>query len=115
MPAEKLVPLYKQARIGLNVHPSYGVGNRRTYALAANGVMQLSDQPRLMSSLYEPDREVILFDSFEDAVDKANYYLNHDDERKDIAANAFDKIMSLYSEPGIFDRLTTRVLQEMTR
>ena len=68
-----------------------------------------------MSSLYERDREVILFESFEDAVARADYYLNHDDERKNIAANAFDKVMSLYSEPGIFDRLMTQVLQEMTR
>lgn len=50
----------------------------------------LSDTEEL-PEIYEPGAEVEYFTSQEELIDKAGYYLEHDDERKAIALRGYER------------------------
>lgn len=114
LPDDRLVATYLSAKIGINTHLSYGVGNRRMYALPANGVLQVCDQPALASRLFEPDREIICFDTLDEAVEKIEYYLAHDDERKEVAAAGYRRVIKDYKDEIIFRRAMAKVKEAMS-
>ena len=41
---------------------------------------------------FEPDEEVVFYSSYDELLEKVDYYLNHDEERKRIARNAQQKV-----------------------
>jgi len=101
--------IYLRTKIGFNMHLSEKpteTGNMRMYEVPAHGMMLLCDKAALDAHerIFEPDREAVFYDSTEDAIDKAAYYLAHDGERVEIAWNGFRRARRDYD----FDR---RLLQ----
>jgi spore maturation protein CgeB len=92
---EEYVPLYQRAKIGFNVHNrgDYTVGSYRLFELPANGVMQISDGGRFLSSFFNVGEEIVAYRQADDLIDKIRYYLAHDDERQRIALAGFRKVM----------------------
>ena len=41
---------------------------------------------------FEPDEDIVFYTSYEELLDKTEFYLNHDSERKRIAQNAYEKV-----------------------
>ena len=41
---------------------------------------------------FVPDEDFVYYESIEDAVEKAGYYLAHEDERRQIAENGYRKV-----------------------
>jgi spore maturation protein CgeB len=105
---EEYVPLYQRSRIGINVHNRgmYTVGSFRLLELPANGVMQISDGGPYLSSWFDVGREVVGYDEADDLVAKITYYLDHEEERAQIAAAGYRAVMQRH-------RLRTR-MQEAT-
>ncbi|MGA2938573.1 MAG: glycosyltransferase [Syntrophobacteraceae bacterium] len=86
--------LYRNAEINLNLHSSmdpYTIGgdfvNPRTFELAGMGCFQLSDRRELLPPLYDED-EVVQFADEAELIEKIEYYLDHEGERKEVARNA---------------------------
>lgn len=101
--AESLkIPLYQRTKIGPNFHNSTGPINYRTYTLPANGVMQLCDNKSNLGKIFELDKEVVGFDTIDECIDKCHYYLSHDDERRHIAAEGFERAKRDYNEYEVF-------------
>jgi spore maturation protein CgeB len=98
LPAEDKLPLYTHTKIGWNIHNSVGPVNLRTYALPANGVMEICDNKCRLGQLFELGKEVIGFDTIEECIDLTHYYLAHDQERKEIAARGFERARRDYNE-----------------
>jgi len=96
IPPEKLVSLYQECKIGINIHMSYGPSNLRMYQLPANGVMQICDCPEGLGQVFEIGKEVVTYYSVEEAIELIKYYLEHDEERKKIAAAGFKRTMKDY-------------------
>jgi len=85
---------YYRTKIGLNMHLSDSpreTGNMRMYEVPAHGMMLLCDKAGLNAHerIFEPDTEAVYYDSTADAIEKAEYYLNHDEEREKIARAGF--------------------------
>lgn len=59
---QEYVPLYRRAKIGVNVHNrgDYTVGSYRLFDLPANGVMQISDGGRHLQAYYNVGEEIDL-------------------------------------------------------
>lgn len=87
LPADAYVPLYCHSKLGFNVHNRgmYTVGSYRLFELPANGVMQISDGGAYLKDFYEPGKEIVAYDSAEELVEKLVYYLEHEEERIQIA------------------------------
>jgi spore maturation protein CgeB len=65
-------------------------GNRdeqdsRTFEIPACGVFMLAENSDLHSSLFEPDKEAVFFETKKELLEKITYYLSHVEERETIA------------------------------
>jgi spore maturation protein CgeB len=81
--------LLHDARISLNRHIAEAEGhanNMRLYEGTGVGSMLLTDAGSNLPDLFEPGREVITYAGVDDLVEKARYYLAHEEERLVIAA-----------------------------
>lgn len=77
-----------RSRIVLNSHlDSTGdwATNQRLFEVTGVGSLLLTDQKRNMPDLFEPDREAVTYSSVEELVEKVAYYLEHEEERREIA------------------------------
>lgn len=64
--------------------------------LASGGFLLSNFQPEL-AEYFENEKEVVLYDSLEDAVEKAAFYLAHEDFRSQIAQNGMAKVHEEFS------------------
>jgi spore maturation protein CgeB len=76
------------AKIAVNRHIDAAEGhanNMRLYEATGAGALLVTDRGSNLSELFEPGREVVVYDDADDLVEKVRYYLAHDDERLAIA------------------------------
>lgn len=106
--------LLRRARIGPNVHNSTGPINFRLFQLPANGVMQICDNKRHLGQVYELGKEVVGFDTVDEGIDLCRYYLEHDDERRRIAAAGWRRVRRDYTEVAVFKRALNLIERHRT-
>ena len=97
--------LYWRTRIGFNMHVSdtpTETGNMRMYEVPAHGAMQLCDKAArdAHAQIFAPDTEAVYYDSVEDAIEKAEYYLTHEEERFAIARAGCERFWADYEWEG---------------
>lgn len=106
---EERVPLLQRTKLGVNIHNSTGPINVRTYALPANGVLQICDNKAHLNGIFEIGKEVAGFDNINEAIDLARYFLAHDDERRTVAAAGFLRATRDYHEAAVWERAMTEI------
>jgi spore maturation protein CgeB len=77
-----------QSRITLNHHgntPPYA-NNMRLFEATVMGTLLVTDWKQNLHEMFEPGKEVVAYRSAEECADLIKYYLEHEDERKRIAA-----------------------------
>ena len=57
-----------------------------------------------MGKIFELNNEAIGFDTVEECIDLCRYYLDHDKERRLIAANGWRRVVTDYNEISVFRR-----------
>jgi spore maturation protein CgeB len=78
-----------RSRIVVNRHIDVAEGhanNMRLYEATGSGALLLTDPGRNLGELFEPGAEVVVYDGADDLVAKLRRLLEHDDERRRIAA-----------------------------
>lgn len=81
--------LLARAKIALNRHIDVAdnyANNMRIYEATGMGALLLTDAKRNLSELFEPGREVVSYADDDELVERVWYYLEHEDERAEIAA-----------------------------
>jgi hypothetical protein len=76
------------SKIALNRHIDAAEGhanNMRLYEATGTGALLVTDRGSNLAELFEPGREVVVYDSADDLVDKVRHYLANDAERVAIA------------------------------
>ncbi len=123
IPDSELVGIYQRSKIGINLHlgniddiHEFGCsgGNLRTTQLPANGVMQISGCKNGVKNLFEVGEEIVCFDDLDKAVRLVRYYLEHDDERKEIAANGFIRAIRDYKCEYTFNAALSKITSAMS-
>jgi spore maturation protein CgeB len=112
LPEPERVPLLQKTKIGINIHNSTGPINFRTYYLPANGVMQICDNKAHLGKIFVLGTEVIGYDGIEEAIEMCRYYLEHDEERREIAAAGWKRATTDYDEVSAF-RFMTQAIEEL--
>ncbi len=64
--------------------------------LGAGGFLLTNYQIEL-GDFFENEKDLVYFDSLDDMMRKAEYYLNHEDERRTIAQNGFEKVRQYHT------------------
>jgi spore maturation protein CgeB len=104
-----LETLYRQTRIGWNLHNSTGPINQRTFMLAAWGVLQICDNRTGLGQLYHLGDEALGFDTIDEAIDLTRHWLPRDEQRKRITANAFDRFWRDYHPTVVWQRIVQQL------
>lgn len=101
--------VFKLSRI--NVNPTLkcirsGIPLRALDILGSGGLLFSNYQAEL-TEYYEPGSDIVIYESMDDAVDKAGYYLEHEEERCRIVTNGFQKT----AEHFPFQKQLTKIFQ----
>jgi len=110
--------MHMRSKIALNFcyHPNGGAQVKgRVFEVLLCGSMLLEAENAETAKFFVPMIDYVPFSNEKDLVDKVKYYLAHDDEREEIAANGHKKIQEKYSGEmwwkTIFDRLSEEAKQ----
>lgn len=85
----------------------YGEITRRIFEGAAVGKMVLTDRLPLETRLHElliEDQDIVYYNDAQDAINKINYYISHDQDRERIALNGYNKVMTEHSVKARVDQ-----------
>lgn len=78
----------QRSRVSLNTHidisPTHA-SNMRLYEATGVGSCLLTDSKSNLQDLFQPDAEIVVYNNWEECVEKVNYLLAHDDVRRSIA------------------------------
>lgn len=91
--------VFKLSKINLNMSLKIiqsGISLRLLDIMGAGGFV-LSNYQIELAEYFENEKEVVMYESIEDAYDKATFYLTHDDIRTTIAQNGYKKAKEQFS------------------
>ncbi|MCP4150519.1 MAG: glycosyltransferase [bacterium] len=76
------------SKLTFNIHVEMAidcVGNMRMFEATGVGTCLITDTGKNMTELFEPDTEIVTYDSIDDCIEKINYLRGHEKERTQIA------------------------------
>jgi spore maturation protein CgeB len=90
--------VYNFSRINLSINQGITMHQRLSECGLAGGFMMVANHPEERDWLpakryFTPDKEIVLFDSSADLIEKCRYYLAHDQQRLDIAASMHERCL----------------------
>lgn len=93
----------------LNLNPTLkciqsGIPLRVLDIMGSRGALLSNYQPEL-AEYFENEKEVILYESMEDAIAKADFYLRHEDLRKEIAVNGYRRVKEMFTYPARIEEM----------
>lgn len=84
------------SKIGFNISMKDDL-NMRCFETMATGTMLLTDRISHIEEIFEDRKHLVLYDNLDDMVEKAKYYLAHDDEREKIAQAGYEEVMAKHT------------------
>jgi spore maturation protein CgeB len=106
----------QRTQVNYNIHGDLSPGsasNHRLFECTGVGSCLLTDHKANISTLFEPDREVVTFSSTEECIDKAKWLLDHPQERRRIAQAGQRRTLAEHTftqRAGQFDAIIREVL-----
>lgn len=99
MPGEEIFTVYAASKINLNISLKGIEGGtpQRVLDIMGAGGFVLTNYCAETAELFEEDKEIVMFKTPEELVEKAGYYLSHDEEREQIAAAGHEKVLREYT------------------
>ncbi|MBA9078832.1 CgeB family protein [Rufibacter quisquiliarum] len=97
----EMAAFFSQAHIVFNLHTwfgrwSYGV-NPRLFEASGCRAFQISDRKEEIQDLYEPGKEIVLYDRLEEIPELLTHYLARPEECDAIAANAYTRTLQQHT------------------
>ncbi len=91
---DELPRVYKSSKINLNIslrQITKGIPLRALEIMGAGGFL-LSNYQEELAENFQPGTECIIYESIPDAIHKVQYYLQHEEERREIAHNGHEAV-----------------------
>jgi hypothetical protein len=112
IPQERYADILRQSRISLNfsfsVPGTYQL-KARVFEILFSGALLMENENSETSQYFTPMVDYVAFDSRKDLFDKIRYYLNHEDERREIAHNGYMKATQEYNYKVFWDSVLARL------
>jgi len=109
---KEMVNVYRHARIGLNVSRDNHLrdANLRCFEVMGGGALLMTPVPTELSELGLAEGEHFVgYESTEDLTEKVKYYLDHDEERQDIASRGREVTLNRFTYDQWADRIIKRI------
>ena len=99
LPGKDAAVVYAGSRINLNISLKGIEGGtpQRIMDIMGAGGFVMTNYCAETAELFAEDREIVMFRSLEELLDKTAYYLSHDKKRKKIARAGHDKVLKCYT------------------
>lgn len=99
--------VYRLSKINLNItNRSIKTGvPLRIFEIMGVGGFVISNYQEELAELFEEDKEIVLFKTVDELLDKVSYYLTHDNERKNIAQKGYQKTKDRYNYDVAIEKL----------
>lgn len=91
--------VFNNAKINLNISLRSivnGIPLRAMDIMGSGGFLLTNYQADFMEH-FTPDEDFVYYDSYEDLMNKVDYYLTHEKEREEIAENGYRKVLQFHS------------------
>ena len=91
--------VFNRAKINLNItlkSIATGIPLRTMDIMASKGFLLTNFQQDFMDH-FVPDEDFVYYENYEDLMSKCEYYLVHDNERREIAENGFEKMRKFHT------------------
>lgn len=85
--------------------------NMRCFEAMATGSLLLTDRISHIDELFEDKKHLVFYDSLDDMVEKAKYYLAHDIEREEIAQAGYEHVMKNHTMQKRVDVILSEFLK----
>ncbi|MFC5653489.1 glycosyltransferase [Paenibacillus solisilvae] len=119
MGPQETAGMYNGAKIVINMHRSHddetfnnnsaGImavsPNPRTFEIASCGTLQLTDVRDDLVSFYTPGVDIVTYSSPQEMIEKIEYYLNHEDERREIAIRGMERTLRQHTYANRLDMM----------
>jgi spore maturation protein CgeB len=91
-----MMRIYSVSKVNLNLLTieNMDTTNLRNFEIPAAHGFQLAERSEALKSIFEEDKEIVLFSSPEEMVDKYEFYLNNDLARAKIADAGYNRLIS---------------------
>jgi spore maturation protein CgeB len=101
----QVVNIYQRSKIALNLVPDHMTdgGNLRTFEIPATNCLQLID--KINPSYYLPNKEIVVFNSPQDAKKKVDFYLKFNQKRYLISKKGYQKTIKNHTFAKRFKKL----------
>lgn len=106
---EEKKSLYGKSKIGWNIHNTTGPINIRMFMLPAYGVLQICDNKAGLGKIFKLGEEAVGFSTIPEAIELTEYYLTHENERKEIAAGGYARFWADYHPNAIWKRVKDKL------
>jgi glycosyltransferase involved in cell wall biosynthesis len=83
---------YAESKIVFNIAMKDDV-NMRCFETLATGSLLLTDRIPSIEELFEDGKHLVLYNNLDEAVEKAKYYIEHDEEREKIAQAGYEHVI----------------------
>ena len=95
---DEMPKIFKLSKVNLNISLKCiqsGIPLRALDIIGCGGFLLTNYQPEI-AEYFVDGEEVVMYTSLEDAFVKCQYYLEHDEEREQIARNGYQKVQELF-------------------
>ncbi len=96
----EMYKILKRSKITFNIHEALlkgDVGNMRMFEATGCGSMLLNDNGGNLSDVFEPGKEIEVYNNMNEAIEKVEYYLKHPEKANQIAMNGQKKTIEKYN------------------
>lgn len=100
--ADAIPALYRDTRVGFNVHNSLGPINARLYDLSAFGVCQVCDNKSTLGLVFQEGSEIIGFDTVDECVALMRGIMSRPEKSEQIGFAARDRFLRDYTTAAIW-------------
>jgi len=84
---------FAESKIAFNIHMLDDL-NMRDFEIMATGTMLLTNWIPTIEEVFKDGHDLVLYRTEEEMVEKAKYYIEHDDEREKIAKAGYEKVIA---------------------
>jgi glycosyltransferase involved in cell wall biosynthesis len=125
----KLKPFMKPAVFGLdmfqvlrdsnatlNIHADSSpvfASNMRLFEATGVGTCLITDWKKNLQQLFEPDKEIVVYESAEEMVEKTKWLLNHPREREEIASAGKERTMKDHTYARRAEQLNLYIMEKL--
>ena len=105
--------VFRNSKINLNMTAKTiesGIPQRVLDILSCGGFC-LTNYQKEIADFFEDGKELVMYSSMEDLLIKAEYYLKHEEERKEIAKAGYEKVCTYFDINMRIEELVNYILE----